>query len=96
MKTFRKPEHIEKAEKLAKVIDLRKNLDRKEKELKEYIKKLMGDEVTAKIGAVVITIDKRTKIAINTKAIEADYGQDFTNPYKFKTNYQILTVKKGA
>ncbi|MFM1782202.1 MAG: hypothetical protein RLZZ181_1007 [Pseudomonadota bacterium] len=81
MKTVAKDE-VELAERLLKVIEARKELEKEEKALKDSVKEIMGDEKM---------LEARTDL--DKKRMVQDLGMDLIRQYETTSSFQMMTVR---
>lgn len=92
MKTIAK-EKVQLAERLLKVIETRKELEREEKALKDEVKELMGDEKLLEAGPVLILLDDRQRTDLDKKRMVQDLGMDLIKQYETLSSFQVMTVR---
>lgn len=92
MKTIAK-EKVQLAERLLKVIETRKELEKEEKALKDEVKELMGDEKLLEAGPVLILLDDRQRTDLDKKRMIQDLGMDLIKQYETLSSFQIMTVR---
>lgn len=83
---------VEIAKDLALTIELRKELEKKEKELKDQIRLVMGDDTVLEAGNILITTGDRTRSSLDQDALQHDMGHEFVLKYTKVSHYQIMTV----
>ena len=81
------------AKQLDEIIRERKELEKKEKTLKEFFKAEIGDSGAATCGDILITLEDRTRESVDKKSIEADMGSEWLEQYLKTSSYQMVTVK---
>lgn len=84
---------IELVAHLARVIDVRKSLEKQEKDLKEQVKALMGDAMVLEAGDFSVVISQRNRRDLDKDAIAHDMGQDFVAKYTKVTTYDTMEIK---
>jgi hypothetical protein len=92
MKTVAK-EKVELAERLLKVIEARKELEKEEKSLKDSVKEIMGDEKVLEAGPVLILLDDRQRTDLDKKRMVQDLGMDLIKQYETSSSFQVMTVR---
>ena len=92
MKTIAK-EKVELAERLLKVIEARKELEKEEKALKDTVKEIMGDEKILEAGPVLILLDERERTDLDKKRLVQDLGMDLIKQYETHSSFQVMTVR---
>jgi hypothetical protein len=84
-----------KAMELATLIELRREAERREKELKDYFKELIGEaEATVQIGAYILVLSECTRTDLDKKALMVAMG-DRIKDFEKQTSYTKLEVKKA-
>lgn len=97
MKTINK-HTIEMAKQLASVIELRKELDKQERELKDSLINFMGpDEMVLEAGTVTILRKERTRTDLDRKMMVESLWLDTLKRFEKTSRYFILEVveKRG-
>jgi hypothetical protein len=84
---------IELATQLLEVIELRKELEKNEKELKDRVKAIMGEEKVLDTGSVLILLDDRERTDLDKKRLTQELGMDLIRQYETKSTFQIMTVR---
>lgn len=84
-------DQIQIAQELFSILELRKEVEKKEKELKESIKAIMGDEKFLDAGNVVITLAERTRTDLDKKGLLAQFG-DAVKAFEKVTTFQVMNV----
>lgn len=92
MKTIAK-EKVELAERLLKVIEARKELEKEEKALKDTVKEIMGEEKVLEAGPILILLDDRQRTDLDKKRMVQDLGMDLIKQYETLSSFQIMTVR---
>lgn len=92
MKTVAK-DKVELAERLLKVIEARKELEKEEKALKDSVKEIMGDEKMLEAGPVLILLDERQRTDLDKKRMVQDLGMDLIRQYETTSSFQMMTVR---
>lgn len=92
MKTTVKKETVEKAFNLLKVIEARKQLEKQEKELKDFFKEELSGLNSMLAGEILITIADRTRTDIDRKLLVSELGDEAKRFEKTMT-YQVMDVK---
>lgn len=94
MKTQAK-EKILKAKELVEIIEIRKILEKRETELKEWAKHEAVDGVL-QAGDVVILVELRTRSQIDREKLIEQLGHARAREFETVTQYKQVTVKKSA
>lgn len=94
MKTKSK-EKIEKAEKLAAVIQKRKNIELMEDYLKDYFKDDIGEGVL-EAGAIVIMVEQKQRVTLDRDALIKTFGEEKIKQFEKITEYKQVNVTKKA
>lgn len=97
MKALKLKTDIELAQELLKVISNRKDIEKREKELKAYFRtqfESLGID-TATIGKVLISLVSKTRTGLDQKAMVAKLGKEFVSQFESKTPYVQVDVKKA-
>lgn len=92
MKTIAK-EKVELAERLLKVIEARKELEKEEKALKDTVKEIMGDEKILEAGPILILLDDRQRTDLDKKRMIQDLGMELIRQYETASSFQVMTVR---
>jgi hypothetical protein len=85
---------IHMAQRLAAVIDQRRELEKEERELKEHFKAEFGSSSILQVGDVIITAEERTRTSLDKSKLIAVYGKDTMAQYETVTTYIQLNVQK--
>ncbi len=91
MKTIRAKSDIEKANELFELIEARKEIERKERELKDYFK-AMG-EAAIKANDILITLTEKERTNLDRKALQAFMGDKLVE-FETTTEYVQVDVKR--
>ena len=95
MKQLTKAKDIKKATELAKIIEMRRFLDKKEAELKSYFKDLMGLTDVILIGNDwIIMLDTQTRTLLDKEKLQKDLGEKI-HAYETIQNVRILRIKSA-
>lgn len=94
MKTTKK-DFIEKAERLHKVIEERKRLDKEEKELKDWAK-LQATDGVLEAGSVVITLETKKRSSLDVDALKIEYSAEAIEAFMRESEYQMVNVTRRA
>jgi len=86
--------NIELAQDLFNAIELRKELEKKEKELKEQIKLIMGEEKLLEAGSIFITLDDRERTDLDKKAMIQELGMDLIKRFEKTSSFVMMSVKQ--
>ena len=91
MKKTVKKETVNKAQKLLEIIELRRELEKKEKELKTFFKTMLESEVAIDCNGILVTVEERTRKSLDKKELSK-----IVEIEKFEkvTTYKQLNVKK--
>lgn len=81
---------------LFEIIENRKAAEKVEKELKEVLKGIMGEDATLEAGEFMVLLESRVRSDLDKKAILENEGPDFIAKYSKTTEYEILSVKSMA
>lgn len=92
MKT-QKAEIVQALRRLAETVEMRKELDKVEKAIKDQIKEFMGDEMILHGGDYVAIQKEVKRTDLDKQALQAHLGDDYENFLK-QTSYRTLEVKK--
>jgi len=92
MKTIRAKSDIQKAQELFDLIEARKEIEKKERELKDYFK-AMG-EVAIKANDILITLTEKERTNLDKLALTAFLGPDKIHEFETVTEYVQVDVKK--
>ena len=87
-------EQIDMAKELDDLREVIKNLTKREKELKDAFKQIIGDSNGIECGDICILLQDATTSALDKKALVADHGAEFVNKYTKVTEYQKLVIQK--
>ena len=83
------------ANELVEVIELRRQLERKEQELKNYFKTHLSnlniDTVT--VGGVLISLVEKNRSSLDRKALDVAFGNEVISRYEKVTQYVQVDVK---
>ena len=97
MNALNQKSDIELAKDLLKIIEDRKEIEKKEKELKSYFRtqfESLGID-TATIGKVLISMVSKTRTGLDQKALIAKLGKEFVAQFVAETPYTQVDVKKA-
>jgi hypothetical protein len=83
------------AQELLQVIELRKQLDKRESDLKELFKVKMGNigTDTLAIGGVVVSLIEKSRLNLDKKALVAAFGEEIVSQLEKVTEYTQVDVK---
>lgn len=95
MKTMRSQKIIAAAEELSAVIESRKALEKRERELKDLFKVELGDEKVGRVGNYVIMITDCQTSTIHRDRLIADMGLEWVHNYTQITKYKKVTIQGG-
>ena len=93
MKTVAKS-NIELAENLFKVIEARKELEKRETELKEQVKELMGEESILEAGSIFISFDERSRTDLDKKKMQQELGLELLKQFEKTSTFRVMQVIK--
>lgn len=93
MKT-KSQEIIAKAKELLAAIRLRRDLEKKESELKEFFKAKNTDGHIDADG-VLVTFTNKTRTSLDRKALEAKFGKEVIAQFETSTEYTQVDVKEA-
>ena len=81
---------------LKETIDRRREIEKREDELKSYFKTKLGSlgQDTASVGGILISLTSKSRTDIDKKAIAAQMGADWLKQFEKKTNYTQVDVKE--
>lgn len=96
MKNIKNKNEIEMAKELLKINELRKELSRKESEIKDYFKAKFEGESAVKLGEIILLLTESERRSLDRKSLEKDLGIQRVRKYEILTNYVKLEVKKSA
>jgi bifunctional ADP-heptose synthase (sugar kinase/adenylyltransferase) len=94
MKTTQKAETISKAQQLSELIEKRKELEKVEKEIKEFFKAIIGNEGVLLAGDYMILISERSRKDVDKKSLAAELGERYSQ-FEKESSYQIVEVKRA-
>lgn len=77
---------------LAEVIRLRKEFEKREKELKDQVKSYMGSNLFLEAEGFMVILKDRSRRDLDKDAIMHDLGVQFFKDYERETTYQIMEV----
>ena len=92
MKTIKAKSDILKAQELFNLIEARKEIEKKERELKDYFK-AMG-EVAIKANDILITLTEKERTNLDKLALTAFLGPDKIHEFETVTEYVKVDVKR--
>lgn len=95
MKKTVKKENVNFAKELSELIDKRKKLEKREKELKNFFKSLLLDSNAMQIGDFVLTLDDCKRSSFDNDLLKDLLGPKIDD-YKKVTHYKKLDIKKAA
>jgi hypothetical protein len=93
MKT-KSQELITKAKELLNAIRMRRELEKKETELKDFFKSKNTDGFIDADG-VLLTFTNKTRTGLDRKALEAKFGKDVIAQFETSTEYTQVDVKEA-
>lgn len=94
MKTVAK-EKIEKAERLSELIELRKEIEREEKILKDFFKSEIDVSSFLEAGNVIISLEQCKRTGIDKNLLIEKLGDKYKQ-FETVTEYQQVNVKRIA
>lgn len=80
---------------LAEIIRLRKEFEKREKELKDQVKSLMGTDLMLETEGFIVLLKDRHRKDLDKTAIMHDLGKAFFERYEKETIYQIMEVTES-
>jgi len=87
---------FKKAYQLAAVINLRRELEKQEAELKEYFKALLGDDLIAMIGTMkdgfIVSLTERARNSLDIDLLKEELGDSFIK-YQYQVDYKVFDIK---
>ena len=92
MKTTVKKQTVNDALELFEVIEQRKVLEKREKELKESFKALLGEETALNANGILISLDERSRKSLDKKELAKVID---LKEFEKSTTYQVMSVKKS-
>ena len=92
MKTTVQKETIEKAKRLAVLIESRKTAEKEEKELKEFFKQTIGADGSLQVGDWLVIVSEKSRTDLDKKALVVEYG-DKIKAFEKTTTYSMVEVK---
>lgn len=95
MKTLKSKQALENAIALEQITAARRDLEKKEKALKEWFLASLADENAAKVGDILIVITDCENTSIDRVSLASDHGNDFLKAYTKVTKYRKVEVKKA-
>ena len=90
MKTLRNQNDSELAQELYEVISQRKELDKREKELKAHFKAMGPDPI--KVGGFLILQKDGSTTSLDRSMLAADHGEEFLARYLKETKYVKIEI----
>lgn len=78
---------------LAQILGAIKNLEAREKELKEKLKNLMGQSLILEAGNYSVIRDVRNRKDLDRVALEHDMGHEFVEKYSKRSSYECMSVR---
>lgn len=94
MKT-QKSEIIEALRRLAETVEMRKDLDKVEKAIKDQIKEYMGNETLLQAGKYIAIQKEVTRRDLDKVKLQEFLADDYDKFIK-ESSYRTLEVKKGT
>lgn len=91
MRTIAKS-NVELAESLFKTIELRKELEKREAELKEQVKELMGEETILEAGPIFISFDERLRTDLDKKKMQQELGLELLKQFEKTSTFRVMQV----
>jgi len=86
---------ITKAKELLATIRTRRELEKKETELKDFFKEKNTDGFID-AGGVLVTFTNKTRTSLDRKALEAHFGKDVIARFENSTPYCQVDVKEAV
>jgi hypothetical protein len=93
MKNLRSQSDIEMALQLFKINAERRELEKREKAIKDHFKALLGPEGAAKAGDYLVTTTERTRVDLDKQALAAKID---LKQFEVEKSYSVLEIKKLA
>ena len=84
---------LEVVAQLANVIEMRKQLEKQEKTLKDQVKAWMENEAFLEAGQFFVTMDIRNRSDLDKDALQHDMGHEFVLKYTKVSSYSVMSVK---
>lgn len=81
---------------LNKLIAERKKAESREKEIKEYLRSEMGDELVLEAGEYCVVRKCKTRRDLDKTAIQHDLGPEFFKKYEKLTEYETMEITAVA
>jgi len=91
MKTIQSTEANNKVRLLYAVIGYRRETEKIEKELKDWLKMFMCEEKTVVIGGFLVTVKTQTRRDLDREALEASFGN--LDKFEKETEYEVLNLE---
>ena len=85
--------NIELATSLLNTIELRKELEKKEKELKDQVRLIMGENKFMEAGEVIILLDERERTDLDKKTLKLDFGAELIEKYEKTSTFIVMNVR---
>ena len=82
------------ADRLAEINNLRKQLEKEEKELKNMFKSSLKPGESFETDFAYISISEKSRESLNRKDLEVEFGADVISGFVKKTEYLQVDVKK--
>jgi predicted phage-related endonuclease len=96
MITTKSDEKTKKALRLYELIELRKVMEKEEKELKDYFKTVIGKENGLSAGPVLIVLMDMERTGVDKKLLTAEVGPEVVAKCSRVTHYKKFEVKKAG
>lgn len=95
LKLLKNDSDQQKAALLFDLIEQRKEMEKKEKELKDYFRSVLSaDQINVvHVGGYIVSVADRVTTTIDRKLMAEILGDDEVRKYEKKTPYQILDIK---
>lgn len=91
MKT-QKQDTIELVKQLAHTIEIRKEIEKQEKAIKEQITAIMGEEQVLEAANFLVTRKERSRTDLDKKSMLVELGEAFLKKFERVTTYFIIEV----
>ena len=91
MKT-QKQDTIELVKQLAHTIEIRKEIEKQEKAIKEQITAIMGEEQVLEAANFLVTRKERSRTDLDKKSMLTELGEAFLKKFERVTTYFIIEV----
>ena len=96
MKVLKSERTKEMAAELFALISQRKEIERREKELKDYFKSTMAEHTLIRAGDYSVILKDAVTSSIDRKALIAAKGEQFVAGFTKETHYQKVEIVKDS